>query len=111
MSADPIARFSTRLQAQRPTGAADVLGGAPRQFTDAGAFWAAIEPAGVNPQEGEEGLIVRARLRVIVRAPSPVRPGWRLLATGRRLRVLGREEGPLSTAPSTVTLICEEDQS
>lgn len=102
---DFIGGLRERVMLQSPLRTADGLGGAILSWADEGEVWARVEAAGGGRAAALDGEATRLRWRVALRAPSPAAAGWRLLWSGRTLRVLTAS----AAAPGVVQLVCEEE--
>lgn len=98
-------RLRWRVSLARPSASLDGLG-APTGFEDAGEVFAELrEAGGASGEEPFEGRR-HARIEITLRAPTPVRVGWRLTHAGRAFRITGQAGAP---AAGLAAFIAEEE--
>lgn len=87
MSAVPPGMLDARIALSRPSATLDGLG-APQGFEPAGFAWAKLEPLGAfsanEPFLGQG----RARVRLTMRLPQSLAPGWRVQHGAKIFEVL-----------------------
>ena len=72
-----------RILIERQSAARDALGSAEAQFEPVGEFWAAAEALSAGRGEAGESRSALPRWRFVLRETQAIRPGDRLLWTGR----------------------------
>lgn len=100
-----IGEMRARVRLYAPARDEDDIGGASRAWTDEGAVWAWIAPAGAGETSAFDRADPTARYRVTIRARSDVRGGWRLIWGARVFRIVSAADEPNARR----TLICEEE--
>lgn len=106
MSAVTPGMLDTRVELARPSAALDDLG-APQGFEPVGFAWAKLDPAGIS-SAGEPYLGQgRARVRLTMRVPIALAPGWRVTLGAQSFTVLSLLARP--PRGGLVEIECVED--
>jgi len=88
-----IGDLRERLTLHEPVRTPDGAGGFSESWNMAGTYWARVVPIAAGETATADRLISPERHRVEVRAPNPVRAGWRVFWRGRWRRVESVQAG------------------
>lgn len=106
MNGELAGRLRERVTFSRPDETRDALGGRDGSWIDEGAAWAALTLAGRTGETAADARDAMPRLRVTLRAPADVVPGWRMDWGGHLWMVLAADADP--AVPERVILIVEQ---
>lgn len=102
---DALGALRERVKLQSPLRVADEIGGAAIAWVDEGDVWAEVEPRSAFEQVANDASFSAADINVVIRRRHDVRHPWRLVWSGRILRVLGRADH----GRAHIILFCREE--
>lgn len=84
---DAISQLRARVRLMKPVRADDELGGAATSWSDEGAVWAWIAPAGGGESAAFDRFAAELRCTITIRHRGDVATGWRVIWGARAFRV------------------------